>query len=112
MSHYRHVIALPVDENDSVLLDVKSALQNHGVAGKWKEIGLFFGLAFHQLERMQGESDMVEAWLKQSYDTEHFGKPSWKKLVSAVGSRAGAGDVEAAKRIASRHRVESNSTPC
>ena len=56
-----------------------------------------------KLNGLDEMSEMVEMWLSKRYDVKHFGNPSWQKLVSAVGSKAGAGDVAAAEDIASKH---------
>ena len=46
-------------------------------------------------------TDMIELWLSKSYKVELFGEPSWQRLVTAVGSYAGARDKAAAEKIAS-----------
>ena len=48
-------------------------------------------------------NDVLELWLKKSYDTEAFGPPTWKMLVEAVYHKAGGNNPELAKKIASKH---------
>ena len=36
---------------------------------------------------------MLSLWLKQSYDTEKYGRPSWEQLGIAVSHRCGGNDV-------------------
>ena len=81
--------------------EVKAALGD--VQAKWKEIGIFLGLEIKKLNALDKMSEMVDMWLKKRYDITHFGDPSWQKLVGAVGSKAGAGDVAAAADIASKY---------
>ena len=83
--------------------EVVAALGKEGVESQWEPIGIFLGLNFKRLNAMEGVSEMVVMWLSRSYDTKHFGNPSWQKLVSAVGSKAGAGDIAAAEAIGSMH---------
>ena len=45
---------------------------------------------------------MVQVWLKQNYDTEKHGPPTWRKLVEAVDK---LGDHALAKTIAAEHRI-------
>ena len=56
--------------------------------------------------------EMIEMWLNKSYKVELFGEPSWQRLVTAVGSNAGARDKAAAEKIASLHRMLSFSQYC
>ena len=87
--------------SDDDSAEVEAALGD--VEAKWKEIGIFLGLEIKKLNGLKEMPQMVEMWLSEQYDIEHFGDPSWQKLVSAVGSKAGAGDVAAAEDIASKH---------
>ena len=47
---------------------------------------------------------VIIAWLKQSYDMNKHGHPSWKKLVEAVSSEAGGQNPALARKIAAAHR--------
>ena len=51
----------------------------------------------------QALSDTLELWLRQKYNTERFGPPTWRMLVEAVNRKAGGNNHELAKEIASEH---------
>ena len=46
-------------------------------------------------------NDTVELWLKQKYNVERFGSPTWRMLVEAVNRKTGGNNHELAKQIAS-----------
>ena len=97
-----------------------AALDNHlkpvclvlmsGVAHKWIEIGLLLGIPYSQLKMLEysdGLDEMVQgvvrAWLEEKYNTQVFGRPSWRKLVEVVGARAGGSHAALAQEIAREH---------
>ena len=49
-------------------------------------------------------------WLRQKYNTERFGPPTWQTLVGAVENRAGINDHALAQKIAQKHK-HSNTVP-
>ena len=53
-------------------------------------------------------SDVLEEWLKKSYDTESFGDPSWKLLVDAVAHPVGGKDRALAMEIAAKYNGRFN----
>ena len=59
----------------------------------------------HAVDAENALSDVLELWLKQEYDTEVFGPPTWRMLVEAVYRRAGGNNHDLAKEIASNHPV-------
>ena len=81
------------------------------VAHKWKKIGLALRLDPNLLNRIEARkndaednlSDVVEEWLKMSYNTEKFGDPSWKLLVDAVAHPFGGKDRALALQIAAKY---------
>ena len=82
----------------------------HGVAHKWIEIGLLLGIPYSQLKMLEfsdGLDEMVQgvvrAWLEEKYNTQVFGRPTWRKLVEVVGARAGGNHVALAQEIAGEH---------
>ena len=79
-------------------VEVEAVLANEGLGNEWENIGIFLGLDSSRLTSM---TDMIELWLSKSYKVELFGEPSWQRLVTAVGSYAGARDKAAAEKIAS-----------
>ena len=82
-----------------------------GVGHKWMEIGLLLGIRYFQLQMLKSEFDgvdemvrgVVRAWLEEKYNTQVFGRPSWKKLVEVVGARAGGSHAALAQEIAREH---------
>lgn len=80
----------------------------------WKATAIYLGLPddiLKSLEQQEYEegghkavSGMVDAWLKWNYNYKRFRKPSWKKLVEAIGAEAGGNSPEIAQRIADQHR--------
>ena len=48
-------------------------------------------------------SDVLELWLKQTYDARSFGSPTWRMLVEAVYCKGGGNNPKLAKEIASNH---------
>ena len=48
-------------------------------------------------------NDVLLLWLKQKYNVEKFGPPTWKRLVEAVDRKGGGNNHELAKEIASNH---------
>ena len=55
----------------------------------------------HNAERAL--NDVVLLWLRQKYNVERFGPPTWRMLVEAVDKHAGGNDHELAKKIALNH---------
>ena len=47
--------------------------------------------------------EVLLEWLKQNYDTDRFGLPSWRLLCAAVASEAGGGNKSLAAEIAAKH---------
>ena len=80
----------------------------------WKATAIYLGIPddiLKSLENDEGDvhtpgavSGMVETWLKWNYSYKRFGKPSWKKLVEAIGAGAGGNSPKIARRIAHEHR--------
>ena len=48
-------------------------------------------------------NDVLLLWLRQKYNVEKFGPPTWKGLVEAVDRKGGGNNHELAKEIASNH---------
>ena len=43
-------------------------------------------------------------WLRQKYNVQKFGRPTWRMLVEAVENRAGTNDPALAQKIALKHK--------
>ena len=48
-------------------------------------------------------NEVLLLWLRQQYNNERFGPPSWQMLVNAVESRVGLNDPTLAQKIAKHH---------
>ena len=91
------------------LIDIKSELLP--VAARWKDIGLSLRLALGKLnviERDNRNSEdcltkTLELWLKQDYDADQRGLPSWRLLATAVGDPVGGNNCALAKKITKDH---------
>ena len=44
--------------------------------------------------------DVLLMWLRQRYNTEKYGPPTWKMLIEAVGKESGGNNKALAKKIA------------
>ena len=51
----------------------------------------------------QALEDVLLLWLRQKYNVEKFGPPTWRMLVEAVDKKAGGNNHDLAKEIASNH---------
>ena len=77
------------------------------VSDRWKHIGLALRLDPTQLNKIKKENndhedcltEMLTLWLKENYNTERFGEPSWELLAVAVAHHDGGNDSALAKRI-------------
>ena len=72
------------------LVHVNKALKE---VNRWKVLGLELGIPYPTIERidtdeggkvMQCRIEMLVAWLKQNYDVDEFGYPSWSILKKAL----------------------------
>ena len=81
------------------------------VAHRWKALGKALRLRPNLLNRIEADCPDVNSrlvkvlteWLQQAYNTDRFGLPSWKLLVSAVAHPAGGNNHALARRIAEKH---------
>ena len=81
------------------------------MASKWKNIGLALRLTLDSLNTIGTKENVTDPllevlnqWLKKSYNVKLFGDPSWKLLVKAVSDRAGGNDRALAEKIAKKHQ--------
>ena len=82
------------------------------VAAKFHSFGCALGLHSATFDKICKDNlcgseaalgQVIDAWLAQQYDTERFGEPSWRRLVSAVASPAGGNNASLALEIAEDH---------
>ena len=83
------------------------------MAAKYHGIGMSLGLSANELETIRHKfyydpklamGEVISTWLRQSYDVERHGLPSWRRVVEAVDSGAGGCNYVLAKKIASKHQ--------
>ena len=74
-----------VDDWNIVVIECKS------LAAKWEELSIYLGLSFEVTDNIKGSGDnhhcwseTLKHWIKQNYNTEKFGLPSWRSLLTAV----------------------------
>ena len=86
------------------------------ISSHYYEFGIALGLPPAELDNIKEESKspralsgVLQAWLKQNYNTEIHGPPTWRKLVEAVDHPAGGNNHALAKTIASEHPCIGNS---
>ena len=61
------------------------------LAAKWRELSIYLGLSCDVIDNIKGSGDnyhcwseALKNWIRQNYNTETFGKPSWQSLLRAV----------------------------
>ena len=90
--------------------DVMQAIMD--LSAKFRAFGRALGLRPTTLDMFHNNhphdsgaalGQVIDAWLAQQYDTERFGKPSWRNLVSAVESPAGGHNPVLALQIIENH---------
>ena len=81
------------------------------ISSRYFELGIALRLPPAELDSVRADesksaralSGVLQAWLKQNYNTEKHGPPTWQKLVEAVDSPAGGNNHALAKAIAAEH---------
>ena len=95
--------------------DIKDVRQEVvGIKSTYYQFGIALGLpvgeldsirrAFHQVID-QAFDEVLLLWLRQRYDVQRHGLPTWRRLVEAVDSPNGGGDSALAMNIASRRHL-------
>ena len=95
------------------LFEVQSELTD--MAHKWRGLGKALGLRLPVLDKIEADrqdsesrlEQVLSQWLQQAYNTDRFGSPSWKLLVSAVAHPIGGNSPALAQQIAHRHNGKS-----
>ena len=63
------------------------------LASKWQQLSAYLGLKMSIIDRIRSDfpndslgclSEALKEWIKMNYDTEKFGRPSWKTLLNAI----------------------------
>ena len=97
-----------------ILRDVRS------VAPRWKDVGLVLGLHPDELKLIEADHvqkgvtsclrEVVDKWLRKSYDTATHGLPSWELLVAAIADPIGGDNPALAEQIAIKHNGKCSNT--
>jgi len=97
-----------LDEDD--LRDVISTVAD--ITLRWQDLGVSLGIRQSELENILSDRShspvnclklMLTQWLRQNYNVERFGEPTWRRLVEAVGDHMGGNNVVLAQTIAREH---------
>ena len=94
-----------MDNFSDVYLRVKSS-----ISSQYYDFGIALGIPPDVLNNIKEEpnralSNVLQVWLKQNYNTDKHGLPTWRKLVEAVDNPAGGNNHALAKAIASEHPI-------
>lgn len=83
------------------------------IKAMYYQLGVELGLSPGELDAIRKENShdadqsfnvVVLKWLRQQYEVERFGCPTWKRLVEAVESPVGGNNPVLAAQMAVRHR--------
>ena len=100
----------PLGPGEDDLADVLEAVLD--VAERWKLLGAALRIRLTELDRISATHpngpteclrDVLNAWLRQLYDTKKFGQPTWRLLCQAVHKRIGGNNPALARKIAEEH---------
>ena len=82
-----HIILTPIEIDDwnIVVIECKS------LAAKWGQLSIYLGLSCDVIDNIKGSGDnyhcwneALKHWIRQNYNTETFGRPSWRSLLKAM----------------------------
>ena len=91
------------------LFDVQCELTD--VISRWRKLGSALRLrpgVLDIIDKDERDSELrftkvLTEWLRQNYNTDRFGKPSWKMLVDAVAHPVGGNNPALAIKIANKY---------
>ena len=84
------------------------------IQAKWDLLGIQLGIddgTIASIKLKNGSdpsrclNDVLSTWLKENYNTQRHGYPSWRRLCVAIASPAGAGNQSLANGIAELHKT-------
>ena len=82
------------------------------IKAMYYQLGVELGLSPGELDAIRRENShdadqafnvVVLRWLRQQYQVERFGRPTWKRLIEAVESPVGGNNPALAAQMAVRH---------
>lgn len=81
------------------------------MCSKWKKISAYLGLSYELIETIENDNprnssdcwnEALKEWIKQNYTIKTFGRPSWRRLLSAVAEI----DKRQFRKLAAKHQGE------
>ena len=84
------------------------------IRAKWELLGIQLGIDDGTIAAIKSKNggdptlclkDVLSTWLKENYDTQRHGYPSWRRLCVAIASPAGAENQSLADDIAEQHKT-------
>ena len=86
-------------------------LKCSSLAAKWEQLSGFLGLSFKEIARIKADhpkdvmgcwNEALRQWIMEEYNTELFGKPSWRTLLERVAII----DKRLFKKLAAEHQIQ------
>ena len=86
------------------------------IKANYYQLGMALGLPVGELQTIrqsnlqniaQAFTEVLLTWLKQLYNTEKYGAPTWQRLVEAVDSPSGGNDHALSVKMAEKYLVSS-----
>ena len=68
-------------------------MECRSLAANWEQLSGYIGLSFDLIDSIKGNhpsnnsgcwNEALKQWIKQNYETDKFGKPSWRTLLKAI----------------------------
>ena len=90
------------------------------IQSSYYQFGIELGLPLREMEAIkkafqlditQAFTEVLTIWLRQRYNVEKYGPPTWRRLVEAVDSPIGGSNHALAKKIAQHHPVKVADNP-
>ena len=87
------------------------------LASKWQLLSTYLGLKLSIVDRIKSDfsgdslgcwNEALKEWIKMNYNTEKFGKPSWKTLLKAIAKI----DKLQFNRLATKHQGTGSTRYC
>ena len=87
------------------------------LASEWYQLSTYLGLHMSIIDRIKSDfpndsrrclSEALKEWIKMNYDTERYGKPSWKTLLDAIAKI----DKLLFNRLATEHQGTGSTSYC
>ncbi len=86
------------------------------IKANYYQLGIMLGLPPGELQTIrqancqniaQAFTEVLLAWLRQQYNVERYGLPTWQRLMEAVASPSGGSNCTLAEKIAENHLMSS-----